>query len=351
MLFNIQRDQGDLIEGYVIPDGFSDIPIVVVADEDGQIAEVVCDQPHIAVRESGRHETGLVGFRLTEANVPRLISRKTLFLREIKSGLLIYRRPLQPDQINMKVIRLELQLLPQLALDREMVRHFQYALPLIERFGHETTLQAFLLHGIPSIYLSGRLQVRSFQDFLDKGFRGVVLLNDPYYDMASRIIALKRFATIKPSFLGKRDFMTLAPAIEYFGDLDLNDTAALSRSLKKAPPRVGNVLYSPMTRQFACADFDQRSTRRDIATAMDLVSRFDVIGHMNNISSFASSVGELLGLDMNLVPIAPRYFAFDQVAERLKTLPIAETYLEDDLILDYYIRQAMEADESDANQS
>ncbi|MCK3780794.1 hypothetical protein MZK49_29410 [Ensifer sesbaniae] len=347
MLFNIQRDIGDIVEGYLIPDGFSDVPKVLVSDSDGDIAAVECDQLHQAVLGAGRHKTGLVGFRLTEANIPGLRQRITLRVQDAKSGLLIYRRPLRPTQINMKIIRIETQLFPHVAVDREMMKHFQYCLASIERFGHETTLQTFLLNGINSIYLSGRLQVRNYQEFLDKGFRAVTLLTDPYYEMALRLAMLKRFATVKPVFLGERDLMSLSPAIEYFGELELSDTNAVRKALKNAPLRVRNVLNSPMTRQFACADADQPSTRRDIASAMDVISRFAIIGHINDTLSFATSLGQLLNVDMDSIPILQRSQAINRMADELKTLPIAESYLEDDLILDHYVRQAIEIGASD----
>lgn len=346
MLFNVHRDEGHSVEGYLIPEGFSDVPKILVSDAEGDIAEIECDQLHQAVKSSGRHETGLVGFKLTENNIPGLRHRSTLFIRDVKSGLLLYRRPLRPTQINMKVVRIETQLIPHITLDREMVRHFQYALPLIDRFGQETILQAFLLATMKSIYISGRLQVRSYQEYLDKGFKGIALLSEPYYEMALRIATLKRCSTVKPVFLGERDMMSLSAAISYFSELDLSDTDAIGKALKKAPPKVRIVLLSPTTRQFACADPEQPSTRRDIAFAMDLISRFEVIGHINDTLAFASSLGELCNLDMDHIPILQRNPAVDRMASELRTLAVAESYIEDDLILDYYVRQAMETGSS-----
>ncbi len=346
LLFNVQRDDGHTIEGYLIPDGFSDIPQVLVSDENGEIAHVPCDQLHSSVLSAGRHETGLVGFKLTGTNIPDLIHRTSLCIRDGKSELLIYRRPLQTQQINMKLVRFETQLLPHVAIDRQMSNVFQYALPSLERFGNETALQAFHLDKMNSMYLSGRLQVRNYQEFFDRGFKAIALLTDPYYEMALRIAMLKRFASIKPIFLGDRDRISLSAAIEYFGDLDIQDTSAIERALKKAPLKVRMALHSPTTRQFACSDADQPSTRRDIAAAMDAISRFEVIGHINDTLAFASSLSELLSLDMDVIPIVQRNQAINGIASELRTLAVAETYLEDDLILDFYIRQAMEISSS-----
>lgn len=343
MLFNVHRDRGDLLEGYLIPDGFSDLPKILVSDFSGNIAEVACDQLHAAVLSSGRHATGLVGFKLTEAIIPQLRQRSTLYIRDVKSGLLLYRRPLRPKQVNSRILRIETQLLPHIALDREMIQHFQYALPLLDRYGHETILQAFLLDGMSSIYLSGRVQVRNYQDFLDKKFKGIALLTEPYYEMALRIATLKRCATMKPTFFGERDIMLLSGAIDYFSELNLEDTDAIARALKRAPAKVRTALLSPTTRQFACSDGEQPSTRRDVAVAMDLISRFEIIGHRNDTLAFASAIGELCNMDTDRIPILQRNQAIDLLAAELRTLPVAEAFLEDDLILDYYVRKAIEA--------
>lgn len=327
--------------GYLIPDGFADVPVVAVSDADGFIADVECDQLHSAVAATGRHKTGLVGFKLTDKNIPGLKERKTLAIHDAKSGLLIYRRPLPDRQINKKIMRIETQIVPHTALDRAMKEYFQYALPSIERYGHETTLQVFLLDKLQSIYLSGRVQVRNHQDFFDKGFIGATILTDPYYDMAIRLATIKLCSTTKPAFLGERDLMSLSPAVAYFEGLNLQDAGAIEKALKRAPPRIRATLMSPSTRQFAGTDAEQPSTRRDIATALDMISRCEVIGHINDTLSFASSLGELLDIDMDRIPILQRNKAMDQIAAKLACLPVAESYLEDDLILDYYVRKAI----------
>lgn len=341
MLFNLESDRGDIIEGYLIPDGFADRPHIVVSDASGTIAVLACDQIREAVITSGRHETGLVGFRLDRSNIADLRSRSTLTIHDQKTGLLIYRRPRGPQQVNLKILRLETQLLPMAKLDQYVGGRFQYAVQSVERFGHETTLQAFHLNAIKSIYISGRLLVRNYQEFFDKGFKGVVLLADPYYEMAARIFVLKRMASVPVSFIGERDKITLSAAVQYLENVDLEDVQSVRQHLKKAPPKVRNILVSPATRQFACTDPEQMATRRDVAAAIDLLSRFEIIGHNNDTFPFAHAVGELLGIGSDDIPVQERYSMIERVADVLRSLPIAELYLEDDLIFDHYVRAAI----------
>lgn len=347
MLFNLEYDRGDVVEGYLIPDGFADRPQIVVSDASGILGVLPCNQMREAVVASGRHETGLVGFRLDSTNIPDLRACSTLMVHDQKTGLLIYRRPRGPQQPDMKVLRLETQLLPMVKLDQYIGGGFQYAVQSVERFGHETTLQAFHLNAIKSIYISGRLLVKNYQEFFDKSFKGVVLLTDPYYEMAARISILKRMSSVPVSFIGERDKITLSPAVQYMEGMNLDDLQSIKQHLKRAPPKVRNILVSPTTRQFACTDAEQLTTRRDIASAIDLLSRFDIIGHNNDTFSFAHAVGELLGINSDRIPIPERYSVIERVAAMLRSLPVAELYLEDDLILDHYVRAAIKNSHSE----
>lgn len=347
MLFNLEYDQGDLLEGYLIPDGFSDKPQIRVSDADGDLMILPCDQIKQAVIDSGRHENGRVGFKLDTTIIPDLAERNTLTIHDAKSGLLIYRRPQVAQTIPLKVVRLETQLLPMVKFDYHCGRHFQYELSSVERFGHETTLQAFHLNAIQSIYISGRLLMRNYEEFLDKGFKAIALLTDPYYELALRIFLLKRMAKTQISFFGDRDKIILAPAAEHFADVNLDSEASLKLALKKAPQNVRNVMVSPVTRQLATTIPEQTVTRADVATAIDLLSRFAIVGRDTDSLYFQRAVGDLLGISVDDFPLPPRHSALEDIATRLRSLHIAELMLEEDLIFDHYVREAMKPSASE----
>lgn len=341
MLFNVEHDRGDVIEGYLIPDGFSEQPTIAIYDCNGGVVNLICDQARPAVVESGRHASGLVGFRIDENTIPGLSVVETLSIRDAKSGVLIYRRPQVPVPVPLKVIRLEPQLIPSTHIDRYCGKFFQYELHAIERFGHETVLQAFHLNAVSSIYLSGRLLMRNYEEFFDRGFQGIVFLTDPYYEMAGRIFLLKKMATNRITFLGDRDQLFLAPAAEYFAETDLLNEVSLRFSLKRAPQKVRNVLVSPMTRQLVCAYPEQTVSRNDVAPAIDLLSRFTIVGHDGDRSHFQEAVGELFAIPVEGLSLPTRHSVLEDIADILRSLPVAELMLEQDLILDHYVRQAM----------
>ncbi len=341
MLFNLEYDHGTILEGYLIPDGFSDLPHIRVSDANGDLMILPCDQLKQAVIDSGRHENGRVGFKLDTTIIPDLAERTSLMIHDAKSGLLIYRRPQVPQTIPLKILRLETQLLPMVKFDYHCGRHFQYELPSVERFGHETALQAFHLNAIQSIYISGRLLLRNYEEFLDKGFKAIVLLTDPYYELALRIFLLKRMARTQISFFGDRDKIILAPAAEHFADVDLESEASLKMALKEAPQNVRSVLVSPVTRQLATTIPEQLVTRSDVAAAIDLLSRFAIVGHDSDSLYFQHAVGELLGIPIDDFPLPSRHSTLENIAAQLRSLHIAELMLEEDLIFDHYVREAM----------
>ncbi|MBB5572159.1 MULTISPECIES: hypothetical protein [Rhizobium] len=341
MLFNLEYDRGTVLEGYLIPDGFSDLPHIRVSDADGELMVLPCDQIKEAVVASGRHENGRVGFKLDTSIIPDIAERHTLMIHDAKSGLLIYRRPQVSQPVPLKILRLETQLLPMAKFDYRCGRHFQYELSSVERFGHETALQAFHLNAIQSIYISGRLLLRNYEEFLDKGFKAIVLLTDPYYELALRIFLLKRMAKTQISFFGDRDKIILAPAAEHFAEVDLESEASLKSALKKASQNVRNVLLSPVTRQLVASTPEQLVKRSDVAAAIDLLSRFTIVGHDADSFHFQDAIGELLGISIGDLPLPSRHTALEDVATRLRTLHIAELILEEDLIFDHYVREAM----------
>ena len=343
MLFNIEFDNGDALEGYVIPDGFSETAKIRVSDENGIVGVFPCNQVRQAVVAAGRHQNGMVGFHLDSSTIPHIASCHTLAIHDDKSGVLLYRRPQVASPVQKKIVRLETQLLPLVRFDRYCGHFFQYELLSAERFGHETVLQAFHLTTTESIYISGRLLMRNYEDFLNKGFEGIIMLSDPYYEMALRIFLLKRMATTPINFLGERDKLILGPATEYFANANLEDQGVLRSLLKKAPAKVTNVLASPVTRQLLCTSPDQRVTRSDIAGAIDLLSRFTIVGHSDNVILFQEAVSKLLNIAPDELVVPPRQMMIEQIAKKLRAISAAEVLLEEDLIFDYYVRQALVA--------
>ena len=173
MLFSLERDTKTSIVGYLVPDGFADQPRIVVTDPGGVLFEMDCNEMREAVLRSGRHETGMIGFRIDDTVLPGIAAYKELSIFDAKTGVLVYRRVPKDQVVAQKVVRVETQIIPFLALDHAIKPHFQYGAEGVDRFGIETVQQMFLLFAIPSIYIAGRLQIKGFSEYLDRDFKAV----------------------------------------------------------------------------------------------------------------------------------------------------------------------------------
>lgn len=340
MLFNIEYDEGHVIEGYVVPDGFTEQPRILVSDDTEVLAEMNCSDLREAVRVSGRHATGLVGFRLDDSSIQNLADKATLTIEDAKSGLLIYRR--HPRScIQKRIVRLETQLVPLVALDRSLEDHFQYAISRVERFGLETTLQVFHLNNASSIYLAGRLQIRAFEQFLERGFEVVTILTEPYFEMAERIFFLKRFSHLLERIFGPRDRMTLAPAAAHFADVDLTSQKSLRMALKTIDPATARIVKAPLTRQLTTVLPEDEPRRGSIASALDIISRFSVTGLRVHPETFTLACAQLLDIDAGMIARPKQHQTISQLAELLRGIPQAETLLETDLVIYHFASQAI----------
>src|SRR5690606_18563190 len=107
----------------------------------------------------------------------------------------------------------------------------------------------FHLNNANSIYLAGRLQIRAFEQFMEKGFEVAAILTEPYFEMAERILLLKRFSSLPEIAFGPRDHMILAPAAERFANVDLTSPKDIRSILKTIDPATARIIKAPLTRQ------------------------------------------------------------------------------------------------------
>ncbi len=341
MLFNLEGDIGSEIQGYLVPDGFSDQPKIRIIAEGRDDIVMDCDGMRDAVVASGRHATGLIGFHLDDTKIPGIAEMKRLAIYDAKTGLLVYRRSPSETIIHKRVLRLETQLIPFLQLDRALDPYFQYSIRSIERFGHETAMQAFHLNAVDSIYISGRLLLRNYEEFLEKGFEVVAHIVDPYVELAERLILLKRFDKLPPALIGDRDRMIFSPAAEYFAEVDVFSPKQLKRALSAIPEKVQRCLTSPLTRQLVSTHPENIPTRQSIAGAMDLLSRFAIVGLKSDPDTFIRPLAEYLEIDDNLLVDPPRAGMASELAETLRSQPETERLVELDIILYHFAHAAI----------
>src|SRR5262245_3694990 len=112
MLFNIERDEGIRVVGYLVPDGFSDTPSVRISDGHQDLLTLPCQEERAALVAAGRHATGLCGFAIDETMVKDLPRQDHLEIYDNETGILIYRRRPAAQLIQKRIFRLETHLFP-----------------------------------------------------------------------------------------------------------------------------------------------------------------------------------------------------------------------------------------------
>ena len=72
MLFNMETDTGDRVTGYLVPDGYSEVPSIRLRSEGGEVLSLAANEIREALVVAGRHETGQCGFSVGTEHIPNI---------------------------------------------------------------------------------------------------------------------------------------------------------------------------------------------------------------------------------------------------------------------------------------
>jgi hypothetical protein len=341
MLFNIEADEGNRIVGYLIPDSFSGSSAVRITDGQQELLVIQCREERAGVAASGRHATGRIGFSVDEATVPGLAQFEALEVRDEATNILIYRRR-PPSQVTQKrIFRLETHLFPLWRLDDALERHFQFFHKGIERPGRETTLQLFLLNNSSSLYLSGRLILKTYDNYINDTFNRIALLQDPYTELAERLLTLKYMGNAGEELLGERDLMAFGPAIAFAKTIE-NDDRALHRAFSAMPRAAIANLANPLTRLLAARAADEIPTKGAVASALAALSSFSILGIRRRQDLFLAQLADLVDIPPETLPPIPDFVGTTELSRRLKEVPEVGLLIEQDLEVYHHVESAIE---------
>lgn len=344
MLFSLEIDTGEVVMGYVVPDNYSGVPTIRVCS--GGVDILVCSTNE--VRESlvvaNRHSSGQCGFTLTTNDIPNLAELSDLEIFDVETGVLVYRRP-RPLDVQKKILRLEFGLFPLWQMDQVLGISFQYFAKGIETYGRETVTQLFLLDHVNSIYLSGRILYRNYAYYVESGFQTVMILQDPYHELAERLLVLSKINKFGGAHLGLRDNLGLKATMDYAEQLATQglltgDAKALAQGLHRMPDEVAATLANPYVRQMTCSTPDAMPTGAAVASALDMLASFAVVGLRHESDNFLDAVAELVGISPASLPSLPQFSTVPPLAEMLKKTRKVDMLLEKDLELYHYVVEA-----------
>ena len=338
MLFNVEEDRGDFLSGYVVCDGFDDTARLLVTNAGVTVYDGPADSPREPLVIAGRHRTGQCGFEIDEAAIPGLSAMLDLEIHDSATGLLIYRRR-KAHQTTRRIFRLETHLFPLWRLDGALNAKFQYAANRIEGTGRETTTQMFLLSRIDSVYLSGRLLYRSFQNQIEGHFDVILTMHHPYEELAERLIVLAQVKNTGSAILGLRENMSLEPTMSFAQKLPIDDEGRLRRALRDVPQSVARVLANPVTRQLTTSAPEEMPAKSAVSRALSTLSGFSVVGLRRAPGAFDAAVAELCGLE-SPAPPTPALPGVAALARMLKRCREADWLIEHDLALYAHVAEA-----------
>ena len=342
MNFCVYLDNGAEVHGYFVPDGFATVPrIHVRINGEEKVTEVYTWIFIEGARTQGAHQTGNVGFILTDGNVPGISSAPEVELSDPESGLIFYRRA-QPGQfIPKKVLRVETAYVPNSEIDISLKPYFQFFEHRIEHYGFETIRQMLEIIHQPSVYVSGRILLKNFRTYIDYNIdTKIISLRDPFYELATRLIIFSRLNKRKFTFVSPRDTTLFKPVIDWLDGLAFQDEVAVSKAIRTAPKDTLNLLSSPFTQQLVAASPSDGVTLDDVSQALDILSQFTLFDSGRNLTSYPAKIAEVLKLPTEVVQMKPQLEPIHQLADVLRSINRVEHLLEVDLVLYHFIQKA-----------
>ena len=174
-------------------------------------------------------------------------------------------------------------------------------------------------------------------------YKSITILHEPYVELAERLLTLRHVRNFGEEFLGARDLMTYAPAIDFARALEPSH-ASLRRAFASISKPTIAVLTDPVTRQLTAASMEEPAPKGGVARALQSLSRFAVVGVREREDLFRETLEATLGMPAGMLPRLTIPEAVYEMADVLRQTPEAELLLEKDLELYEAVRHAVEAD-------
>jgi len=341
MIFAIDSDHGSAVSGWLAPDNPTATPRLIV--EWGAGESVVIDATVVRqdVQALGVHSTGLVGFYLDESIVPGLANLYDLALRDADTRALIYRR-FQPDShIERKFFLFDTAVMPQRNLHQALLRRF--ALPYFnaEKYSFETMLVLINNQSASSIVMSGRANFLRYSHYLENnGFKTAALLRDPYEELAERLLFFNLLSRSKAAHLLPQFGSGIELLSDFARTLQFDDPKALVAAFRDSTPDQRRAMANPMCRIYGCLP-EEEPQRIHVSTALENLSRMDVVGIRPRWTDFQSMVAAMLEYDVfegaQFVDVA----GLGAAREALAGTSLATDLLEHDLALYSWAEEAV----------
>ena len=342
MRFLLSSDEGDVIRGWVVPDNPQAISRVSVCIEGQRVAEVSAIHADQNFVKFGWHATGQCHFEIRESDVPGLAGIERLEIYDVDTNVLVYRRLPRHGLTDKKAILLNGHIRPETVIQTALYPYFRQSYFGIGRFPDEILRAMFDTVTLDSCLMAGSIIFPRYEGhFVQSGALTMLLVHDPFVEMASRLVWLRERATIAANPDQHWRLGNLVEAAAFTLDYDFTDAKSLKRLFRMMPEPAYHLLYNPLTRQLSTHVPEDRLMPASSIIAVEVLSRIDVVGHRDYFEAFMASMFHHLGIEAPLPLPLPIPNETLELAELLRGMRFARDMVVYDTVLSDAVRASV----------
>ncbi|MFE1602079.1 hypothetical protein [Methylobacterium sp. ID0610] len=253
------------------------------------------------VKDVGWHTTGQCGFDIGAVSVPGYAADSDIDIRDYETNFLLYRRSKRLNDIAARLVHLDYRIGQNDPLKGILISQFQMAHTNLRNIDNNALRCMFGNTDIRSSLVYGEFEYEKFIDVLEGDrFVRAILIGDPYLELASRILWLRNRAELALNPVQAWRIEAMAGPCAFATDLDFGNPALLKRAFAGIDDESRAFLSNPITR---CLGYNPKQGKLGPThwhSAVQNISRFEVVGHAEYYESFAATLFDRLGIDKPL---------------------------------------------------
>lgn len=335
-------DEGTIIRGWVVPDNPVAISRVYVTVEGRRAAEVSAIHTDPTFIEYGWHSTGQCHYEVREDHIPGLATIERLEIYDVDTNVLVYRRMPKDGLVEPKTVLISTHINPETVIQTALFPYFQQCYFGIGRFPEEILRAMFDTETLTSCFMAGSIILPRYEGhFVQGGALTMMLVYDPYVEMASRLMWLRERAGLAADPAQHWRLGEFVEAAAFTLDYDYTDARSLKRLFRMMPEPAYHLLYNPLTRQLSTMVAEDRIAPANSIIAVEILSRMGLVGHRDYFEAFMASVFHRHGIEAPIplpLPIPNETLA---LAERLRKLRFLQSWVEFDVVLSDAVRASV----------
>ncbi|ACA20224.1 conserved hypothetical protein [Methylobacterium sp. 4-46] len=343
MLFGLHIHHPAHLSIWIAPDDQRVVPRIKVT-VDGVTTVSSANEVDHNLKSWGWHSTGLCAFNLHDGAFPGLSEAALLEVRDYDTNILLYRRSRELGDTQRRVLFLDHTIGQASPLRDTLFSKFQISHLMLKGVSQPVLNCIIGNQFLNSLFCYGPIFYPVCESFLiEHKFLKIFLAHDPYLELARRIFWLRRVSELAVSSARHWQIEEIVDACYFASSLDFSDLPLLKKSFRNLDAKTTNTLSNPMTRYLGARDEREALNPGHWSTAIQNLSRFEVVGHHDYAGEFSASV--MQALDLPYEEPVPRPGPRQEVrdaAEMLRAVRNAAPLVEMDLDLSERIRSLVE---------